>query len=89
MPHCGAQGNSDAPLRCGCGAAGAGVTGRAVRAVPLMRLVPSRDRARGAGARGAGPGGRGPSLRKSRTLCPPVDVAWSEGNSIAGGAWPG
>jgi hypothetical protein len=39
-------------LRCGCGAAGAGVAGRAVRAVPLMGLVPSRGRAGGGARRG-------------------------------------
>jgi hypothetical protein len=50
MSHCGAQGNSDATLRWGCGAAGAGVAGRAVRAVPLMGLVPSRGRGPVAGA---------------------------------------
>jgi hypothetical protein len=80
MSHCGAQGNSDAALRSGSGAAGAGVTGRAAGAVPLMRLVPPRGRARGRG-RGkdasaeAGPGNAGPrhaaepgpSLQRSRT----------------------
>jgi hypothetical protein len=67
MSHCGAQGNGDVTLRCGCGAAGAGVAGRVVPAVPLMawyrpgggagacyRTVPYRPvPSRGAAGRGA------------------------------------
>jgi hypothetical protein len=40
MSHCGAQGNGDVTLRCGSGAAGTGVTGRAgVRGVTRRRAA--------------------------------------------------
>jgi hypothetical protein len=56
-PQCDAvpQGNSGVTLRCFSGTAGAGATGRAV---PLMCLVPRRDRARGAAGAGARRGRR-------------------------------
>jgi hypothetical protein len=69
MPHRGAQGNGNVTLRCDSCPTGTGVAGRAVPAVPLMRLVSHQA------APGAGPGW-------PAAPGPGCDVAW--GAAVAG-----